>query len=86
MTRSLKKGSFVDACILRHLRHQSLDVNLQTRSRRSEIRPEIVGKSFKLHTGKGFISVHVTEEMVGHKLGEFASTKAVGMKAKGRKG
>lgn len=45
----------------------------------------MVGKSFKLHTGKGFISVHVTSEMVGHKLGEFASTKAAGIKTGGRK-
>lgn len=84
MTRSVKKATFVDACILRHLRHKSgeqtsqEEPTLQTRSRRSEIQPEMVGTKFKVHTGKRFITVHVTEEMVGHKLGEFASTKGAG--------
>jgi len=91
MTRSVKKGSFVDQSVSKFInrkQHQSSGYETgfgqmhsaesgewRTWSRRSEIRPEMIGMKFKVHTGKQFLSVHVTEEMVGHKLGEFASTK-----------
>jgi len=78
MPRSLKKGPFVDD----HLREKVDALNnrnekkvIKTWSRRSTILPEMVGHTIAVHNGKKFIPVYVTEQMVGHKLGEFAPTR-----------
>jgi small subunit ribosomal protein S19 len=78
MGRSLKKGPFVDEKLLKKIEH--LDVEnrkepIQTWARRSTIPPEFIGHTFLVHNGRAHISVYVTEEMVGHKLGEFAPTR-----------
>ena len=67
MARSIKKGPFVDAHLLKKV--------VKTWSRRSTILPEFVGHTFAVHNGRKFIPVFVTENMVGHKLGEFAPTR-----------
>ncbi|MCD6338230.1 MAG: 30S ribosomal protein S19 [Verrucomicrobia bacterium] len=78
MGRSLKKGPFVDEHLLKKIR-KAKETNsrtpIKTWSRRSTITPEFVGLTFNVHNGKAFISVFVTENMVGHKLGEFAPTR-----------
>ncbi|MDK2955108.1 MAG: small subunit ribosomal protein [Desulfovibrionales bacterium] len=78
MPRSLKKGPFVDL----HLAQKVMVANenqdrrvIKTWSRRSTIVPEMVGLTFAVHNGRKFIPVFVTENMVGHKLGEFAATR-----------
>ncbi|MFZ5807023.1 MAG: 30S ribosomal protein S19 [Verrucomicrobiota bacterium] len=78
MGRSLKKGPFVDD----HLLEKIIKMNqsnskkpIKTWSRRSMIVPDMVGHTFLVHNGKNFISVFVTENMVGHRLGEFAPTR-----------
>jgi len=78
MSRSLKKGPFVDA----HLMKRIEDMNrrferkvIKTWSRRSDITPEMVGHTIAVHNGRKFIPVYVTENMVGHKLGEFSFTR-----------
>ena len=78
MARSLKKGPFVD----RHLLAKALAMAqansnkvIKTWSRRSTIIPEFIGLTFAVHNGKKFIPVYVTDQMVGHKLGEFAPTR-----------
>ena len=78
MSRSLKKGPFVDTSLLEKL--ESLNrANekkiIKTWSRRSTVIPEMVGHTMAVHNGKKFIPVYVTEQMVGHKLGEFAPTR-----------
>lgn len=76
MSRSLKKGPFVDEKLLRKI--DALGASKQpirTWARRSTIAPEFIGHTFMVHNGKSFISVYVSEEMVGHKLGEFAPTR-----------
>ena len=79
MPRSVKKGPFVDG----HLREKVDALNarnekkvIKTWSRRSTILPEMVGHTLAVHNGKKFIPVYVTEQMVGHKLGEFAPTRS----------
>jgi small subunit ribosomal protein S19 len=77
MSRSLKKGPFVDAKLLKKvsaLKPASAGV-IKTWARRSQIAPEMVGFTFGVHNGKTHIEVLVSEEMVGHRLGEFSSTK-----------
>ncbi|GAU07539.1 30S ribosomal protein S19 [Desulfoplanes formicivorans] len=78
MPRSLKKGFFVDDHLLakvdRAVRDNSRQV-IKTWSRRSTIIPEMVGMTFAVHNGKQFVPVFVTENMVGHKLGEFSPTR-----------
>ena len=78
MPRSLKKGPFVDAHLLKKaetaLETESRKI-IKTWSRRSTILPQFVGMTFAVHNGKKFIPVFVTEEMVGHKLGEFSPTR-----------
>ena len=78
MARSVKKGPFVDESLMRKVR-KALETNskqvIKTWSRRSTIIPEMVGMTFAVHNGKKFIPVYVTENMVGHKLGEFAPTR-----------
>ena len=78
MARSLKKGPFADHHLIKKV-HQANDsgktVEIKTWSRRSMILPEMVGHTFLVHNGRKFISVYVTENMVGHRLGEFSPTR-----------
>ncbi len=78
MARSIKKGPFVDDHLLRKVM-KARETNdrrvIKTWSRRSTIIPEMVGLTFAVHNGRKFIPVFVTENMVGHKLGEFAPTR-----------
>ena len=81
MARSLKKGPFADEHLLKKvdkLNESNKKEVIKTYSRRSTIFPSFVGHTFAVHNGKEFIPVYVTEEMVGHKLGEFASTRKFG--------
>lgn len=78
MGRSLKKGPFVDEKLLKKV--TALDVRKQrkvirTWARRSTIPPEFVGHTIAVHNGRKFVPVYVTEQMVGHKLGEFSPTR-----------
>ena len=78
MPRSLKKGPFVDDHLQRKVQiaNESKDRRvIKTWSRRSTILPEMVGLTFAVHNGKKFVPVFVTENMVGHKLGEFSPTR-----------
>lgn len=78
MPRSIKKGPFIDAHLLKKVAQMN-DVRdrkiIKTWSRRSTIIPDMIGNTFAVHNGKKFIPVFVTENMVGHKLGEFAPTR-----------
>jgi small subunit ribosomal protein S19 len=78
MARSVKKGPFVDGHLMKKVEEtrQSRESKvIKTWSRRSTIVPEMVALTFAVHNGKKFIPVFVTEEMVGHKLGEFSPTR-----------
>jgi small subunit ribosomal protein S19 len=76
MTRSLKKGPFVDEKLLKKVQARKPGGEaIKTWARRSQISPEMVGFTFAVHNGKDFISVLASEEMVGHRLGEFSPTK-----------
>ncbi len=77
MTRSLKKGPYVDERLMKKIEGKKpQDVGVvKTWARRSQIAPEMVGFTFGVHNGKDHVEVLVTEEMVGHRLGEFASTR-----------
>ena len=78
MSRSLKKGPFVDVPLLEKVEvmNRAGDKKvIKTWSRRSTVVPEMVGHTIAVHNGKKFIPVYVTENMVGHKLGEFAPTR-----------
>ena len=78
MARSIKKGFFVDQHLSKkvELSQSSNDSKpIQTWSRRSTITPDFVGLNFNVHNGKSFAPVYVTENMVGHKLGEFVPTR-----------
>ena len=78
MSRSLKKGPYVDERLLERvlrLEDAGRKEALKTWARRSDIVPEFVGHTFMVHNGKTFVKVYVTEDMVGHKLGEFAPTR-----------
>lgn len=77
MTRSLKKGPFVDYHIIKKIKesHITKKNNIKTWSRRSMIIPDMIGFTFSVHNGKKFIPVFITENMVGHKLGEFSPTR-----------
>ena len=78
MARSSKKGPFVDPKLLKKiavLDNGGQKKPIKTWSRSSDISPEFVGHTFAVHNGKQFIPVFVTENMVGHKLGEFSPTK-----------
>lgn len=78
MGRSLKKGPYVDSKLMGKVeemnRTREMKV-IKTWSRRSTITPEFVGHTFAVHNGKRFIPIYVTENMVGHRLGEFAPTR-----------
>jgi len=77
MSRSSKKGPFVDSNLVTKLKAGQGEKNtpIKTWSRASAIAPEFVGKYFKVHNGRIFVDVFVTEDMVGHRLGEFAHTR-----------
>ena len=78
MTRSVKKGPFCDGHLLKKVEAAAAVKDkrpIKTWSRRSTITPEFVGHTFMVHNGKIFTSVFVTENMVGHKLGEFSPTR-----------
>jgi small subunit ribosomal protein S19 len=93
MARSLKKGPFVDlhllnkALALQDEKNKSSKV-IKTWSRRSTVIPEFIGLTFAVHNGRKFIPVYVTDNMIGHKLGEFAMTRTFyghGADKKGKK-
>ena len=75
MARSIKKGPFVDDSLLRKVREGGGGKIIKTWSRRSTIIPEMVGLTIGVHNGKKFFPVFITEEMVGHKLGDFSPTR-----------
>ena len=78
MPRSLRKGPYIDAHLFKKVEKAKASGDkkpIKTWSRRSTIFPEMVGITFLVHNGKNFIPVYVTEEIVGHKLGEFALTR-----------
>ena len=78
MPRSLKKGPFVDEKLMKKVRDMGSSGEkklIKTWSRRSVILPDFIGYTFAVHNGKKFIPVYVTENMVGHKLGEFSPTR-----------
>ncbi|QNN21156.1 30S ribosomal protein S19 [Planctomycetales bacterium ZRK34] len=78
MPRSLKKGPFVDEKLYRKvemLNQQNRKSPIKTWARRCTIVPEFVGHTFEVHNGRTFMTVFVTEDMVGHKLGEFSLTR-----------
>lgn len=78
MSRSLKKGPYVDEKLLKKVLVQKSGGQkspIKTWARASQIAPEFVGHTFLVHQGKNFISVYITESMVGHRLGEFAPTR-----------
>ncbi|RUM36630.1 MAG: 30S ribosomal protein S19 [Desulfobulbus sp.] len=89
MSRSIKKGPFVDEHLLKKVEHAQESGSrkvIKTWSRRSDITPEMVGLTFAVHNGKKFIPVYVTENMVGHKMGEFSPTRTYYGHASDRKG
>ena len=78
MSRSLKKGPFVDVPLLEKVEAMNRGSDkrvIKTWSRRSTVVPEMVGHTLAVHNGKKFMPVYITENMVGHKLGEFALTR-----------
>ena len=78
MPRSVKKGPFVDEHLLKKALRQQQTGNkkvIRTWSRRSTVVPEMVGLTLSVHNGKRFLPIYITENMVGHKLGEFAPTR-----------
>ena len=80
MPRSVKKGPFVDSYLTKKIAAAAKETNpnkrvIKTWSRRSTVTPQMVSLTFAVHNGKKFIPVFITENMVGHKLGEFAPTR-----------
>ncbi len=89
MARSIKKGPFIDGHLLRKVREareSSSNRVIKTWSRRSTITPEMIGLTLAVHNGKQFVPVYVTEQMIGHKLGEFSATRTFRGHAADRKG
>ena len=89
MARSLKKGPFIDEHLFNKIEKAVKEKSkkpIKTWSRRSTVIPECVGHTFAVHNGKKFIPVFVTENMVGHKLGEFAPTRVFYAHSGDRKG
>ncbi len=75
MTRSLKKGPYVDAKLMKKVQTRKSGAgSIKTWARASQIAPEFVGYTFAVHNGKSFEEVYVSEDMVGHRLGEFSPT------------
>jgi len=78
VARSIKKGPYVEESLLRKVasaQESGSKQMIRTWSRRSTITPEFIGVTFAVHNGKKFVPVYITENMVGHKLGEFAPTR-----------
>jgi len=78
MSRSIKKGPYIDPKVLKKVRMRDVSGShepIKTWSRSCTIPPDFVSKTFLVHNGKAFMKVFVTEDMVGHKLGEFAPTR-----------
>ena len=78
MARSIKKGPFVDDHVLKKVEAMESSGEkriIRTWSRRSTVTPEMIGHTFAVHNGRKFIPVYVSENMVGHKLGEFSPTR-----------
>jgi small subunit ribosomal protein S19 len=89
MARSIKKGPFIDGHLLKKIEDaqaQAAKKVIKTWSRRSTILPEAVGLTFAVHNGRKFVPVFVSENMVGHKLGEFAPTRTFHGHAGDKKG
>jgi len=81
MARSLKKGPFADAHLMKKVEAANNSAKkevIKTWSRRSTIFPDFIGLTFAVHNGKEFVPVYITEDMVGHKLGEFVQTRKFG--------
>lgn len=81
MTRSLKKGPYVDAKLLKRIEDMNESGKkrvIKTWARRSSITPEMIGHTIAVHNGKIHIPVYVSDNMIGHKLGEFAPTRRFG--------
>lgn len=74
MSRSSKKGPFVDPRLVKKLNNK-VEEPIKTWSRSSQISPQFVGHTFAVHNGRNFIKVFITEDMVGHRLGEFSATR-----------
>ena len=88
MTRSTKKGPFVEESLLKKIEKAKTDKKsdpIKTWSRKSMVTPDFVGLTLAIHNGKKFISVFITENMVGHKLGEFSPTRTFRMHSGQRK-
>ncbi|MFC1643588.1 30S ribosomal protein S19 [Chlamydiota bacterium] len=84
MSRSISKGPFVDEKLLKKIEKMNRNNDrsvIKTWSRRSMIIPDFIGHTFAVHNGKKFINVFITENMVGHKLGEFSPTRIFKMHA-----
>ena len=78
MARSLKKGPYVEKSLMKKVQEMNKGTKktvIKTWSRRSTIFPDFVGHTIAVHNGKDFIPVYITEDMVGHKLGEFVATR-----------
>ena len=78
MSRSVWKGPFVEPSLLKKVEKQKNEISrkpIKTWSRKSTIIPDFVGSNFMIHNGKKFISITISEDMVGHKLGEFSPTR-----------
>ena len=89
MARSVKKGPFIDGHLLKKVheaRESGSNRVIKTWSRRSTISPDMIGLTFGVHNGKTFVPVYVTEQMIGHKLGEFSHTRTFRGHAADRKG
>jgi small subunit ribosomal protein S19 len=89
VARSIKKGPFIDDHLMKkvlHAKETSSRKVIKTWSRRSDVIPDMVGLTFAVHNGRKFIPVFVTENMVGHKLGEFSPTRTFYSHAGDRKG
>ena len=81
MARSLKKGPYVEESLMKRVQEMNKNNKktvIKTWSRRSTIFPDFVGHTIAVHNGKDFIPVYITEDMVGHKLGEFSQTRKFG--------
>lgn len=89
MSRSIKKGPFIDEHLMKKVERAQESGSrkvIKTWSRRSDIIPDMVGLTFAVHNGRKFIPVYVSENMVGHKLGEFSPTRTYYGHASDRKG
>jgi small subunit ribosomal protein S19 len=87
MPRSVKKGPFVDAKLLKKIEVMNRSGTkrvIRTWSRRSTVTPDLIGHTLAIHNGKKFFPVYITENMVGHKLGEFSPTRTFRSHTSGR--